>query len=253
MVSGVVREIQAELQSRANAARARRHQEWWERLYGESTATYGVPAPVVRQLSAAFFPAVKTEAKSAVFQVCEALLAAGSSEEQTIAFDWAFRLRRRYEPADFAVLQRWLTRYVHGWGAVDDLCTHALGAFLYQFPACIPQTRPWAQRRNRWLRRASAVCLIYGIRRRQGLADALAAAEAVLTDADVMVQKGYGWLLKEASRAYPREVYAFVLARRGTMPRTALRYAIEKLPPALRREAMARPDGPGGGQSRASG
>jgi 3-methyladenine DNA glycosylase AlkD len=243
-VSRVVREIQAALQSRSDPARARRQQLWWERLYGETTPTYGVRAPVVRKLSSVFFQAVKAESKPGILRVCQELLAAGSSEEQTIAFDWAFRLRRRYQPADFAVLARWLTRHVHGWGACDDLCTHALGAFLYQFPECIPQTRPWAQTRSRWLRRASAVCLIYGIRRRQGLADALAAAEAVLTDADVMVQKGYGWLLKEASRHYPQAVYAFVLARRGTMPRTALRYAIEKLSPALRREAMAQPAGP---------
>ena len=214
--------------------------------------TYGVSAPVVRPLSSTFFQAVKRESKQTILRLCGELLAAGSSEEQTIAFDWAFRLRRRYEPADFAWLERWVTRHVHGWGACDDLCTHALGAFLYQFPACVPQTRPWAQRRSRWLRRASAVCLIYGIRRRQGLAEALAVAGVLLTDADVMVQKGYGWLLKEASRHYPQAVYAFVLARRETMPRTALRYAIEKLPPALRREAMVRPAGSSIGSSRVS-
>jgi 3-methyladenine DNA glycosylase AlkD len=55
-----------------------------------------------------------------------------------------------------------------------------------------------------------------------------------------MVQKGYGWMLKEASNKYPQEVFNYVLKHRREMPRTALRYAIEKLSPALRKEAMKR-------------
>jgi len=53
-----------------------------------------------------------------------------------------------------------------------------------------------------------------------------------------MVQKGYGWLLKEASRKHQREVLDYVLTKRKTMPRTALRYAIELMPKELRAKAM---------------
>ena len=57
---------------------------------------------------------------------------------------------------------------------------------------------------------------------------------------DDMVQKGYGWLLKEASRQHEREVFEFVMARKAVMKRTALRYAIELMPPNLKKEAMAK-------------
>jgi 3-methyladenine DNA glycosylase AlkD len=53
-----------------------------------------------------------------------------------------------------------------------------------------------------------------------------------------MVQKGYGWLLKEASRKHTDEVFAYVMANRKEMPRTALRYAIELMPKELKAEAM---------------
>lgn len=55
-----------------------------------------------------------------------------------------------------------------------------------------------------------------------------------------MVQKGYGWMLKEASNLYPEEVFQYVVRHKRKMPRTALRYAIEKLPPGLRKKAMAK-------------
>lgn len=53
-----------------------------------------------------------------------------------------------------------------------------------------------------------------------------------------MVQKGYGWLLKVASQVHEKEVFAYVLKNKKVMPRTALRYAIEKMPKALREKAM---------------
>lgn len=56
--------------------------------------------------------------------------------------------------------------------------------------------------------------------------------------ADDLVQKGYGWLLKEASKLYPQEVFDYAWKHKDTMPRTSLRYAIEKLPLSLRRQVM---------------
>jgi 3-methyladenine DNA glycosylase AlkD len=55
-----------------------------------------------------------------------------------------------------------------------------------------------------------------------------------------MVQKGYGWLLKEASKAHQQQVFDYVMKWKAKMPRTALRYAIEKMPVEMRRQAMSR-------------
>ncbi|HKK22035.1 MAG TPA: DNA alkylation repair protein, partial [candidate division Zixibacteria bacterium] len=59
-------------------------------------------------------------------------------------------------------------------------------------------------------------------------------------DDDYLVQKGYGWMLKEASQRFPRDIFRFVLERKDRMPRIALRYAIEKLPASQRSQAMKR-------------
>ena len=65
-------------------------------------------------------------------------------------------------------------------------------------------------------------------------------ADILLLDKDDMVQKGYGWMLKEASNHEPKKVFEYVMRHKKEMPRTALRYAIEKLSPDLRKQAMAK-------------
>ena len=63
-------------------------------------------------------------------------------------------------------------------------------------------------------------------------------ADKLLMDQEDLVQKGYGWMLKEASNVYPKEVFRYILQHKQNMPRIALRYAIEKMPLPLKRQAM---------------
>jgi 3-methyladenine DNA glycosylase AlkD len=55
-----------------------------------------------------------------------------------------------------------------------------------------------------------------------------------------MVQKGYGWMLKAASQAHQKDVFNYVMNKKATMPRTSLRYAIEKMPAELKARAIAK-------------
>ena len=70
------------------------------------------------------------------------------------------------------------------------------------------------------------------------LAEALEIFRYTLSDGDDIVQKGYGWLLKEESRVHQKEVFDYVVKNRAIMPRTALRYAIELMPKEFKMEAM---------------
>ena len=195
--------------------------------------------PAVRRLSQSIYPEVRRLGKARILGICEHLLETWNSDARVIAFDWAFRCRDAFCEEDFARFERWLGVHVDGWGSCDDLCTHALGALIYAFPATQDQLKGWTESDNRWFRRGAAVALIYSVRRHTPIA-AFEMADRMLEDSDDLVQKGYGWLLKEVSKSDPRGVLDFVMARRDVMPRTAFRYAIEKLSPDLRRAAMAR-------------
>ena len=88
------------------------------------------------------------------------------------------------------------------------------------------------------MRRAAAVSLIIPAKHGKFLSEAIEIADLLLTDSDDMVQKGYGWLLKEASRQHQAEVFTYVMQNKKEMPRTALRYAIELMPKEMKAEAM---------------
>ena len=90
------------------------------------------------------------------------------------------------------------------------------------------------------MRRASAVSLIIPGREGKFLKDILEIADLLLLDTDDMVQKGYGWMLKVAGNKHQKEIFDYVVANKALMPRTALRYAIEKMPAGLKSIAMER-------------
>jgi 3-methyladenine DNA glycosylase AlkD len=115
---------------------------------------------------------------------------------------------------------------------------NAVGDFIEKYPAYVEELKRWTRSQNRWMRRAAAVSLIVPAKRGKFLADVLEIADLLLTDTDDMVQKGYGWLLKEAGRKHQQEVFFYVMRNKKSMPRTALRYAIELMMKEIKAEAM---------------
>lgn len=235
------RELVAELRQELQRHADERYRQGVMRFFREPIDLYGVRTPDAKRISREFFARVKDLPKRDILEICELLHEGTKYEDHSISFTWADRLSDKLEPSDFPRLERWLKTHVSNWAACDTLCTGALGSFLLRFPQFLPKARKWVGSRNRWVRRGAAVSLIPSGRREQALAEAYAVADALLLDEDDMVQKGYGWLLKEISNRRPKEVFEFVMERRATMPRTALRYAIEKLPAAMKKQAMAKP------------
>ena len=211
-----------------------------QRFFKEKVKFHGVKSAAVRKIAANHFQEIKGREKEEIFSLCQDLLETGYGEEAFIAFQWAYNLHRGFQPADFSVFEEWLGSYVDNWAKCDTLCNHALGSFLEMYPEFIENLKGWAVSENRWLRRASAVTLILPARKGLFLKEAFIISEILLRDKDDMVQKGYGWLLKEASKKHQEEVFDFVMKRKAEMPRTALRYAIEKMPIDLKKKAMAR-------------
>lgn len=210
----------------------------YQRFFKEKIKTYGVKTPAVREISKKYFREVKDLAKKRIFSLCEELFKSGYNEEIAIALDWVYRIKKQFTKSDFPVFERWLKKYIGNWGTCDDFSTHILGFFLFQYPEFLKKTEAWTRSKNRWLRRASAVSLIYSLRRGRALEQAFRIADILLQDEDDLVRKGYGWMLKEASNIYRQEVFEYVMRSKDKMPRAALRYAIEKMSGEMKKEAM---------------
>ncbi len=76
---------------------------------------------VVRNIAKKYFLDIKGMGKQEIFSLCEKLLESDYGEEAFIAFEWAYSLRKEYEPADFQVFERWVKEYVNNWAKCDTL------------------------------------------------------------------------------------------------------------------------------------
>lgn len=210
------------------------------RFFKDEVRSYGTKTAFVVKLARKYFANVKHGSKAEIFALCEELWRSGYMEESFVACDWSYRLRKQYTEEDFAVFEKWVNTYVSNWAACDTLCTHAVGSFLEMYPKYVDNLQTWAVSPNLWARRAAAVSLIVPARHGQYLNVVLQIADILLLDQEDLVQKGYGWMLKVASQAHQKEVFDYVMDHKATMPRTALRYAIEKMPKHLKSQAMAK-------------
>jgi 3-methyladenine DNA glycosylase AlkD len=185
-----------------------------------------------------YFKIISDKSKQEIFALCEELLSSDYMEEAFIAFDWSYNLRKQYEPEDFSIFERWVRDYVNNWAKCDTLCNHTIGTFIDMYPQFINSLKTWTVSENRWYRRAAAVTLILPARRGEFLDDIFEIADMLLMDEDDLVLKGCGWMLKETSKQHQQEIFGYVMQNKKVMPRTALRYAIEKFPEDLRKKAM---------------
>lgn len=230
----VITQIREELQKQADPT----VQKNSGRFFKEEIVCYGLKTSAVHAIAKKYWKEIKTRDKPEIFALCEELYRSGYMEEAFIVSKWAHLLNDRYEPGDIAVFRHWIETYISNWAECDGLCTHTIGDFIQEYPEYLDELKRWTQSKNRWMRRAAAVSLVMPARRGKFLDEAIEIADLLLTDEDDLVQKGCGWLLKEASREHREEIFAYVMEHKKVMPRTALRYAIELMPEEMRAEAM---------------
>jgi len=201
-----------------------------QKYFKEEVNIYGIKTALVSKIGKTFDKEILAMDKNEVFVLCEELWQSSYMEESFIACHFSHLISKNYDPADFKVFEKWVASYVSNWASSDTLCNHTIGAFVEMYPEFLENLKKWAKSKNRWVKRASAVTLIISARHGKFLKDIFEIADILLIDGDDLVQKGYGWMLKSASQAHPKVVFEYVMKNKDKMPRTALRYAIEKMP-----------------------
>jgi len=232
----VIAHIRKDLKASADPAT----RKTFQRFFKEEVKYYGVKVPTVRKIARKYWKEIKIRDRIEIFSLCEDLYKSGYCEEAFVVSSWAHLLADRYEREDLPVFRHWIDSYISNWAACDSFCNHTMGDFIEKFPEYIGELKRWTQSDNRWMRRAAAVSLIVPAKHGKYIDDVLEIADLLLTDNDDMVRKGYGWLLKEASRKHQKKVFDYVMRNRKSMPRTALRYAIELMPKELKAGAMTK-------------
>jgi 3-methyladenine DNA glycosylase AlkD len=138
---------------------------------------------------------------------------------------------------EFRLFERWLDR-VSSWADHDALVQYLIGPMIAADPKRVSVVFRWAKSKDRWHRRAAAVGLLRGNKQLKFFDEIKRITTMLLEDEDDMVQKGLGWLLREAAKYNRDNSVPFLMTIRDRAPRLVLRTACETLPPNLRAQIL---------------
>lgn len=203
-----------------------------------ATNLLGVRLPVINKISSKYYGAIKNEGVDFGFDLACALIKTRVYEMRVVAFGIVERFSKKFEKKHFRFIESWVKNEIQDWSDCDDLCNHAVGDIIMKFPELADRVEKWAINKKWITRRAAAVSFILPARRGFYHDYVYRIADMEIKDPHPLVQKGYGWALKEASRTQAKKVLAFIMKRKNAIPRTALRYAIELMPENMKKQAM---------------
>ena len=199
--------------------------------YGEGDKFLGVAAPDLRKLA--------REGQDLKAADVRKLLTSEWHEERALGL---LILVRQFERGDAATRDRVYdlylrhTRHINNWDLVDCSAPPIVGAHLAAKSR--KPLRQLAKSSSLWERRIAIVATQFLIRRGE-FDDALAIAEMLLDDREDLIHKATGWMLREVGDRDRAALERFLDRNAARMPRTALRYALEKFPETARRRYMA--------------
>jgi 3-methyladenine DNA glycosylase AlkD len=199
--------------------------------YGEGDIFLGIPVPTLRKISLAHrnlpFPDIQSLLESPLHEhraaTLEILVAQYQSGDE--------KLRSQIVRFYLANTQR-----INNWDLVDGSCRYILGEHLKTHSRAILDKL--ARSKSLWERRIAVVSTMTLIWSGE-LDDAFRISERLLSDQHDLMHKAVGWVLREAGRKDRPRLLAFLRTHYARIPRTALRYAIEHLPPDQRKRILA--------------
>ena len=198
--------------------------------YGEGDIFIGVKVPEVRTVSRIF--------KDLKLKSVLKLLQAPVHEERLLAL---LILMHQYNAGTprtrKAIVRQYLkhTAYINNWDLVDLSAPKLIGDWLRDKDR--GTLKKLARSRDIWERRIAIVATHAFIRENQ-FADTLHIARILLHDKEDLIHKAVGWMLRETGKRDPRTLKDFLKPRHDLMPRTMLRYAIERFPEKERRQYL---------------
>ncbi|HLP98628.1 MAG TPA: DNA alkylation repair protein [Sideroxyarcus sp.] len=198
--------------------------------YGEGDVFLGIKVPVLRALA--------KQQRDTTLATVQTLLDSQYHEERVFAL---LLLMQWYARADEAGRQAAFDLYlantqrINNWDLVDVSAPHIVGRHLQDRPRQL--LHRMAESASLWERRIAIIATFHFIRR-DDFADTLQIAEALLRDEHDLMHKAVGWMLREVGKRDLAAEEVFLQQHHRDMPRTMLRYAIERFPEPKRKNYL---------------
>ena len=232
-----LQQLRGDLYALENPARAHFQQGFFKcgpGEYAEGDVMLGIPVPQQRKLAGKYAALPLAAVKK--------LLAA---KEHEFRFVGLVILATQYRKADDAgkkkIAEFYVDNlgYINNWDLVDTSAPQIIGDYFFHYdkPGGAKLFRKLARSKNLWERRVAMVGTQYFIRMNEHEL-ALEIAEMLLGDKHDLIHKASGWMLREVGKRNVRALEEFLAKHKSVMPRTMLRYAIERFPENRRREYL---------------
>jgi 3-methyladenine DNA glycosylase AlkD len=194
--------------------------------YGQGDKFVGLTMPQIRELARAY--------QLLSISDLEKLARSAVHEERMLALI-VMTMRYTKEKDKFYKLYLKNRKYINNWDLVDVTCTRIIGDYLLDKPRDILYV--FARSKNLWEKRIAIIATAMFIKNGD-YKDTLKIAEILLKDQHDLIHKAVGWMLREVGKKDVEVEKKFLNKYYRTMPRTMLRYAIEKFPEHERKKYL---------------
>lgn len=206
--------------------------------YGEGDKFLGITTPVLRNFA-------KNHQDLSIPETLQLLHSEWHEERALALVIWMLQFKKFPEKRG-AIYNAYLknTKHINNWDLVDISAPHLVGAYLHNAVAPGKMKKPavlytLARSKSLWDRRIGIISTLHFIRKKN-FEDTLRISEMLLEDEEDLIHKAVGWLIREVGKRNQPEAEKFLKKYHRAMPRTMLRYAIEKFSKEKRAYYMKR-------------
>jgi 3-methyladenine DNA glycosylase AlkD len=225
------------LKAKADPVRAAATRKYFK----EAAKFYGLVSADVRDMAAEFYDEVREDwGWEDAVALCEILYREPHLEAKSIGTLVLFRFRKTLPESMFTKIKGWLAAdLLDNWASVDGLCPDVMGTLIVRYPALSEKIKAWTRHPGRWVKRASAVSFIKLARKPEYRDTVESITESLFPVDDDLIQKANGWLLREFGKGDMGRLEKFLLKHGPAIPRTTLRYAIERFDEKKRKALLS--------------
>lgn len=226
------------LQSSADPERALEGKRYFKPE--EEVFMLGLKAARIREKAREFYDLIKSHwDQDQAVELCEKMIPNKYLEAKAFCLLVLERFVSSLNKKHFFQIKEWINKnYCANWSTIDLLCCDILSPLIAAYPDLMDEVTSWTRSENRWLRRASIVSFIKPAREGRYIDVVQKTAQKLFPDGDDLVQKANGWILRESGKTDRERLERFLLKNGKNIPRTTLRYAIERFPEKRRKEIL---------------
>jgi len=211
-----------------------------QRYFKEPVDLLGISTPEFRKISKELYGLIKGSwSEEEAFQLGEILISNNYLEIKGLSLMILEKYVHLLKREKIFRMKQWIeNNYFDNWALIDGLCLYVLWKMVENYEDLIPEIVGWTGSPNLWVRRAVAVSFVKHARKGKYLDTVYLIAERLFPGKEDLIHKANGWLLREAGKTDMDRLEKFLLDRGLEIPRTTVRYAIERFKPDKRKELL---------------